>query len=133
MKKQQQKKRFAVGANVRVVMPGVNGIVTQVDDQTAALGEYWHRIQTTHGERKEPGSNLELIPQPAGEPTMPNMQARLVAFFRSLEQALDEHKAKGTPDGDPVYQKIYEALTGDLAEIGVGQDQIEQLAQQCGH
>ncbi|HVB33725.1 MAG TPA: hypothetical protein VNJ52_05045 [Patescibacteria group bacterium] len=58
-----QKKRFAVGAKVRVKMPGVNGIVKTVSDEIGALGEYWHTIETEHGERQEPGSNLELIPK----------------------------------------------------------------------
>lgn len=58
------KKRFAVGAQVRVKNPGVNGIVAQNDDKPTVLGEYWHTIQTEQGERKEPGSNLELVPRP---------------------------------------------------------------------
>lgn len=57
------KKRFAVGAEVRVKMPGLNGVVAKVDDKPAALGEWWHTIKTENGERKEPGSNLELIPK----------------------------------------------------------------------
>jgi hypothetical protein len=58
------KKRFAVGAHVRVKNPGVNGVVTQGDDEPTVLGEYWHAIRTEHGERKEPGCNLELVPTP---------------------------------------------------------------------
>ena len=57
------KKRFAVGAKVRVIMPGVTGLVTQLDDEPTVFGEYWHRIETQSGERHEPGSNLELIPR----------------------------------------------------------------------
>jgi hypothetical protein len=60
----KDKKRFAVGARVRVKMPGVIGVVTQLDDKPTALGEYWHTIQTEHGERREPGCNLELAPRP---------------------------------------------------------------------
>ena len=56
------KQRFAVGANIRVKTPGINGVVTQLDDAPAVMGEYWHTIKTEHGERREPGSNLELIP-----------------------------------------------------------------------
>ena len=136
MGKQHVKKRFAVGASVRVIMPGINGVVTQLDDEPTVMGEYWHTIKTKHGERREPGSNLELIPKAISSEsasTNTDMQSRLVEYFRGLEKALDEHKQKGTPSGDPVYQKIYEALTGDLATIGVGQDQIEDLAAQCGH
>ena len=66
MKRQPTKKRFAVGAAVRVLMPGVNGVVMQTGDEITAMGEYWHVIRTAHGERKEPGSNLELIPKPIG-------------------------------------------------------------------
>jgi hypothetical protein len=58
-----QKKRFAVDAEVRVTMPGVNGVVTQLDDEPTVLGEYWHTIKTKHGERREPGCNLQLIPK----------------------------------------------------------------------
>jgi hypothetical protein len=58
-------KRFAVGAEVRVKMPGVNGIITQLDTSPTVMGEYWHAVRTEHGERREPGSNLELIPTPA--------------------------------------------------------------------
>jgi len=68
-----------------------------------------------------------------GSPTDRSLQRQLVGYFHRLEKALDEYKRKGTPAGDPVYQKIYEQLMADLAESGVGQDQIEGLATQCGH
>jgi len=58
------KKRFAVGANVLVTIPGVTGVVTQVDDKPTVLWEYWHTIQTEHGDRREPGCSLELVPRP---------------------------------------------------------------------
>ncbi len=57
-------KRFAVGASVRVRIPGVNGVVTQLDGARSALSEYWHTIRTEVGERREPGCNLELIEPP---------------------------------------------------------------------
>jgi predicted nucleotide-binding protein len=58
------RKRFAIGAQVRVKRPGVNGVVTQFDETPSALAEYWHTIRTAHGERREPGCNLELVPPP---------------------------------------------------------------------
>jgi hypothetical protein len=58
------KKRFAVGARVLIKTPGVTGVVTQMDEDPTSLGEYWHRIQTDHGEHREPGCNLELVPKP---------------------------------------------------------------------
>ena len=58
------KKRFAVGAQVRIIMPGINGVVIELNDRPTGLGEYWHKIQTEHGDRNEPGSNLELVPRP---------------------------------------------------------------------
>jgi heat shock protein HspQ len=69
MRRQKQysvapKKRFAVGAEVRVIMPGVNGVVTHMDDAPAAMGEYWHVVNTEHGECREPGCNMELLPKP---------------------------------------------------------------------
>lgn len=63
--KTPKRQRFAVGAQVRVMRPGVNGLVVRLDDRTTALGEYWHTVQTEFGERREPGCNLELIPIPA--------------------------------------------------------------------
>lgn len=45
-------------------MPGVNGVVTQLDDEPTILGEYWHTIQTEHGQYREPGCNLALVPRP---------------------------------------------------------------------
>jgi hypothetical protein len=62
--KSSPKKRFAVGAEVRVKLPGVNGIITQFDTAPTVMGEYWHTVRTEHGERREPVSNLELIPTP---------------------------------------------------------------------
>ena len=63
--KPSPKKRFAVGAEVRVKMPGVNGVVTHFDTAPTVMGEYWHTVRTEHGDRREPGSNLELVPVPA--------------------------------------------------------------------
>lgn len=62
--KPSPKKRFAVGAEIRVKMPGVNGVVTQFDAVPTVMGEYWYTVRTEHGERREPGSNLELVPVP---------------------------------------------------------------------
>jgi hypothetical protein len=75
MTKQPAKKRFAVGARVRVVMPGITGIVAQVDDKPTTLAEYWHGIKTEHGERREPGSNLELIPKAIGDEEKLNQES----------------------------------------------------------
>jgi hypothetical protein len=58
-----KKNRFAVGAKVLVIMPGVTGVVTHVDDEPGIFGEYMHAIKTEHGQRHEPGSNLELVPK----------------------------------------------------------------------
>ena len=58
----QSKKRFRVGAKVRVLNPGVHGVVKEISDEPESLGEYWHTIETKSGERKEPGCNLEVIP-----------------------------------------------------------------------
>lgn len=60
------RRRFKVGAKVRITTPGINGVVKESSDEPGPLGEYWHTIETKSGERKEPGSNIELIPQPRG-------------------------------------------------------------------
>jgi hypothetical protein len=59
------KKRFDVGARVLISLPGVAGFVTQLDDEPSVLGEYMHTIETEHGERRELGCSLELIPKAA--------------------------------------------------------------------
>lgn len=64
--KTQDKKRFKVGAKVRVIMPGVSGVVKLGSEEPGSLGEYWHTIETKSGERNEPGCNLELIPAEQG-------------------------------------------------------------------
>src|SRR5436309_4046245 len=56
------KNRFAPGARV-LISSGVTGLVTQVDDEPSSLGEYMHTIKTEHGERRELGCSLELIPR----------------------------------------------------------------------
>jgi hypothetical protein len=61
-----ERKRFRVGAKVNVVTPGVTGVVTENSEQIGPLGEYWHKIKTEFGERKEPGCNLELLPPELG-------------------------------------------------------------------
>lgn len=43
-------------------MPGVEGVVTQLDSSPTVLGEYWHTVRTAHGDRREPGSNIKLVP-----------------------------------------------------------------------
>jgi hypothetical protein len=57
-----KKNRFAPGANV-LISSAVKGLVTQVDDEPSSLGEYMHTIRTEHGERRELGCSLELIPK----------------------------------------------------------------------
>lgn len=83
------KKRFAVGAEVRIKMPGVNGVVTQFDTTPTVMGEYWHTVRTVHGDRREPGSNLELVPVPATnvrpkEPSTPMNDPKLLAPDQAL-------------------------------------------------
>jgi len=58
------KKRFALGAEVWVIVPGIDGVVTKLDNTPSAMGAYWHTVRTQHGERREPGCNLELKPKP---------------------------------------------------------------------
>ncbi len=62
----KNKRRFRVGASVRIITPGINGVVKKGSDDVGPFGEYWHLIETKFGEKKEPGSNLELIPAEQG-------------------------------------------------------------------
>jgi hypothetical protein len=74
-----RKAQFAVGASVVVKMPSVTGVVTQVDDKQTVLSEYWHTVKTEHGERREPGCNLELVPSP-----MTNSEGRPTNLVRDI-------------------------------------------------
>src|SRR5271163_2417497 len=63
-RKRTPQKRFAIGARVMIINPGIIGEVIQADDEPTVLWEYWHKVKTEFGEDKQPGSNLELIPTP---------------------------------------------------------------------
>ncbi len=38
----RNKKWFAIGAKVRILMPGINGVVKLGSEEMGPLGEYWH-------------------------------------------------------------------------------------------
>jgi hypothetical protein len=56
----------------------------------------------------------------------------LLEQFRSLDAALDEHRAKGTKPGDQVYEHIFKELADDVAQAGVGVDRIDLAAYAVG-
>ena len=60
-------------------------------------------------------------------------QRAVVEYFRDLELALNEHKAKGTPKGDPAYSRIYTQLARDIAQIGIARQELSEAATICGH
>ena len=60
-------------------------------------------------------------------------QRAVVEYFASLEVALNEHKEKGTPKGDPTYSRLYTQLARDLAQIGIARDELPEAAKICGH
>jgi len=98
------KKRFTVGASIRVNNPGVNGIVKQADDEPTSLGEYWHTIQTEHGECREPGCNLDLVPRPQGQGDI------------------------GSRDGNAVTGKLpFQWKVMHFADIGASEEFVQQL------
>jgi len=61
------------------------------------------------------------------------IQPEVVGYFSSLELALNVHKKKGTPKGDPTYSRMYTQLARDLAHLGIGRDEIPEAAKSCGH
>jgi hypothetical protein len=85
--KSSVKKRFAIGANVRVIMPGETGFVVRLDDEPTVFGEYWHVVRTKRGERREPGSNLELIPE-AITNTKFKVRNNMAAYDEALAQQI---------------------------------------------
>ena len=62
----------------------------------------------------------------------PVRRIQFLEYFRSLDDALSEHKQKGTARGDPVFLKIFDQLAGDLFTIGIGRDDIPAFAQEYG-
>lgn len=86
--KTSPKRRFAVGAEVRVKLPGVNGVVTQLDSSPTVLGQYWHTVSTQFGDRREPGSNLELIPA-----SMTNSKSRNLSIPANHQMPLPTDQA----------------------------------------
>jgi hypothetical protein len=62
----------------------------------------------------------------------PQVRVFLWEQFRSLDAALDEHMAKGTKPGDPVYEHIFKELAVDVAYAGVGVDRIDVAAYAVG-
>jgi hypothetical protein len=63
----------------------------------------------------------------------PVRRIQFLEYLQSLDDALNEHKQKGTVVGDPVYLRIFDQLAGDLRTIGIGRDQIPAYAQEYGH
>ncbi len=62
----------------------------------------------------------------------PTNRVFLLDTFRSLDAALDEHKAKGTKPRDPVYALIFEQLAEDVALTGFGRDDVALVAYHVG-
>jgi hypothetical protein len=63
---------------------------------------------------------------------IPEYRVFLLDTFRSLDAALDEHKAKGTKPRDPVYALIFDQLAEDVAQTGFGRDDVAQVAYHVG-
>lgn len=123
------RKRFAVGARVSVIMPGVTGEVTQLDDEPTVLGEYWHRIRTRSGERHEPGSNLELVPEAVSnaKSTVRNdmsaynetlAQQILVALQEAFPNKLSSFDVKRNPSFAEVPQEEWLTAVDALLKLG---------------
>jgi pyrimidine deaminase RibD-like protein len=120
-KGERRRQRFAVGARVRVKSPGLGGVVTRVDDEATALGEYWHAIQTKHGERSEPGCNLELIPPPVtnSRPEVIRATASLASNDREFALLAIEEARKSVPERDGrTHPKVGAVVVKDHQVIG---------------
>jgi hypothetical protein len=125
--KPSPKKRFAAGAEVRVKMPGVNGVVIQFDTAPTVMGEYWHTVSTEQGDRREPGSNLEPVPVPATNAKSKEPQAivtdskllsseHAVTLLRTQLQQSVENLHHDEPDVD-----AWERVTLKIVERAFGE------------
>jgi hypothetical protein len=138
----RDKKRFAVGENIRVIMPGVNGVVVEVDSDPTFLGEYRHTVRTKHGERKEFGCNLELVPRPmtdsearAAKLTQNiNVQGSVVGTINTgevqrIDVAIDHIRIGGDPALAQSLTQFTEALSANAELAGRCQEEVlEQLS-----
>ena len=117
-----------MGAHVRVKNPGVNGVIKAVDDEPSALGEFWHTVQTSNGERKDPGCNLELVPTPIrGDPARSNMKVReLTAKIERFRLGLKSHADVWGQSLDSTFPE-YPISNGSVLRT-----QYETLARQLG-
>ena len=116
-------KRFAVGASVRIRMPGVDGVVTQLDSARSALSEYWHTIRTEHGERREPGCNLELIEPPITH-TSPGVSkiAETINFHGPNSRMIVSGNDNSSNTVSTDAAQLFDALREKAASIGNDQD-----------
>lgn len=102
-------------------MPGVTGVVTQLDEKPSILGEYQHTVRTDHGDRRELGSNLELIPTPKKNkvsqgPTETHIgnAANIEDYDRKFARlAIDEARKSVSEEDDRVHPKVGAVVVKD--------------------
>jgi len=127
------RQRFAVGANVRVIRPVENGVVTQLDASPSVMGEYMHTIQTQHGSRREPGSNIELIPTPqtnAGERTQNTMTNPPLLL---PEQAIQMLRAQLAKTPEELHHSDPDAYTWDEITLKIIERSFGEHSRNASH
>lgn len=112
-------KRFTIGSEVRLKVPGHIGIVRFAGFQPGQLGEYWHRIEyLLEGQPKyryEPGCNLELTHRPVrlGIPVFDEVREHAISL-RNAAQRLEIMKrieALELAQNTPNWPETYKAFT----------------------
>jgi hypothetical protein len=133
--------RYAPGTQVWIPTPGVKGVVTQVDDTPSTAGEYLHTIRTPHGDRREFGINLDLIPEPIGQAPK---RARVTQHIhmhgpnaRVNTNSTDNSVNVATVSNDQVFVKIRDAAgaiknKSERAEILAKLGQLQEVRGSAG-
>lgn len=134
--KSQARKRFAVGARVLVTLPGLVGVVATCDDTPTVMGEYWHVIRTEHGERKEPGCNLDLVPLPVTNAPAPTAHGGVITnvFHAPVGNVAQNshHVTQHTEitPGISDLEKLVIDFTAHLAELNLNELQARRVKAQ---
>ena len=128
-------KRFTVGSEVRLKVPGSIGIVRFVESQPDHLGQYWHRLEyLREGQPKyklEPGCNLELTHQPIRQnvAVFDEVREHAISLRNEVQrlEVMNRIEALELAQNTPYWSQTYMAFTAFASEHPTTQEWFEPL------
>ena len=131
------RRRFAVGAKVRVLNPGISGVVIEAEDEPKQMAEYWHKVECRKQDgaaytRREPGCNLQLVPEPMGKPRQPEPPRSITVHqygdgARNYIDSPDHSRNYSGADAGELFQKVREFIESVSAEAEQRQLLLDRL------